>query len=78
MIESKYTVGIAVAICYLALKFIEMRFILKENKPLKLLMRDSMIVYISVVVGIFVLEQFAPLTEGLKTAPLVFTNDPDF
>ena len=78
MIESKYTVGIAVAICYLALKFIEMRFILKENKPLKLLMRDSMIVYISVVLGIFVLEQFAPLTEGLKTAPLVFTNDPDF
>jgi hypothetical protein len=78
MIDSKFSVAISVAICYLAIKFIEMRFVLKENKPLKLLLRDTLLVYISVIGGIFILEQFAPLTESIKSAPMVFTSDPDF
>ena len=27
--------GLAISVCYLLFKFIEMRFVLKENKPLK-------------------------------------------
>jgi hypothetical protein len=53
-----------------------MRFILKENKPLKDLFRDTIIVFISTVVGIFVLEQFA--TNIGKSAPKVFTDKPNF
>ena len=36
-----------IAIIYFLAKFIEMRFILKENKPLKHLVIDAMIVFIS-------------------------------
>jgi hypothetical protein len=79
MLDSKYTIGISIAVFYLALKFIEIRFITKkENKPLKEIMRDSLLVYIATIGGIFVLEQFNPLTENIGKTPIVFTSDPDF
>mgnify|MGYP001595190494 FL=1 len=68
--------GFVVAIMYIILRFIEMRFILKENKPLKVLFRDTIIVYLSAVSGLFVLDQFAT-TIG-KSAPKVFTDLPNF
>ena len=50
------TAGI-ISVVFLIAKFIEMRFVDKENKPLKLLIRDALLVYFSVVFGNFVLEQ---------------------
>jgi hypothetical protein len=55
----------------------EMRFIVKENKPLKTLLRDTLIVYFSVIVGNFILEQSAPL-KNFTSVPTIFTNEPDF
>ena len=62
------------------MKFIEMRFIEKENKPLKLLIRDTLIVYISVVVGYFILEQFKANIQngGSNVTANVFIDDPGF
>ena len=68
--------GLVVAIMYVIFRFIEMRFILKENKPLKVLFRDTIIVYLSTVSGLFVLEQFAANVG--KSAPKVFTDIPNF
>jgi len=68
--------GFVVAIMYVIFRFIEMRFILKENKPLKVLFRDTIIVYLSTVSGLFVLDQFA--TSIGKSAPKVFTDIPNF
>ena len=68
--------GLVVAIMYVIFRFIEMRFILKENKPLKVLFRDTIIVYLSTVSGLFVLEQFA--SNVGKSAPKVFTDMPNF
>ena len=68
--------GLVVAIMYIIFRFIEMRFILKENKPLKVLFRDTIIVYLSTVSGLFVLEQFA--SNIGKSAPKVFTDIPNF
>ncbi len=68
--------GLVVAIMYIIFRFIEMRFILKENKPLKVLFRDTIIVYLSTVSGLFVLDQFA--TSIGKSAPKVFTDIPNF
>ena len=72
--------GIIAFIFFLA-KFIEMRFVEKESKPLKLLIRDSLIVYFSVIVGYFILEQLKPVIqnggEGIQTTP-VFTDNPGF
>jgi hypothetical protein len=76
-----FIIAIIIALVYLLAKFIEMRFILKENKPFKLLFRDTILVYFSVVIGYFVLEQIKPIIqgggEGINITP-VFTDNPGF
>ena len=74
----KFILASVVAIVYMLFLFLEMRFIVKENKPLKLLFRDGLLVYLSVLVGDFVLNQFVPLGKSMMGAPQVFTNEPDF
>uniref|UniRef100_A0A6C0B1Z0 Uncharacterized protein n=1 Tax=viral metagenome TaxID=1070528 RepID=A0A6C0B1Z0_9ZZZZ len=63
-------------------KFIEMRLVEKENKPLKFLIRDSLLVYVSVVIGSFVVEQLKPVIqdggEQVTSNPAVFTDNPGF
>ena len=69
------------AVVFLIMKFIEMRFIEKENKPLKLLIRDALVVYISVVIGYFILEQLKPVMRGgdiVENVTQVFTDNPGF
>ena len=65
------------SIIYLVFRFIEMRFILKTQKPMKVLMRDSLIVYFSIIVGDFVLSQFLESTIE-KTGTEAFIDQPDF
>jgi len=55
-----------------------MRFVEKENKPLKLLVRDTILVYVCVLIGLFLFEQLNPIVEGTVTAPAVFTDNPSF
>ena len=64
------------AFLFLLFKFIEMRFIEKENKPLKTIVKDTLIVFISTFVGIMVIQQFPNITEESQAS--VFTNKPDF
>ena len=69
----------AVAIIYFLFKFLEMRLILKENKPIKELARDTMLTFISAVVAQFILGQIAPLTDSMKGGSAgAFTNEPNF
>lgn len=77
MSSSIFFTGVAIAAVYLIFRFIEMRFILKENKPLKVLARDTLLVYLSVVLGHFILQQFGNIDIAIKV-PEVFTNEPDF
>lgn len=77
MNASIFLTSIAVAVSYLLFRFIEMRFILKENKPLKILARDTLLVYLSVILGTFVMEQFGSSSVGKKMTE-VFTNTPEF
>jgi uncharacterized membrane protein YgcG len=52
-------VGVAVSVVYFLMKFIEMRFTEPENqKPVKVLVRDSIVVCISAVLAVFILSQF--------------------
>ena len=69
--------GLVVGIVYLLFRFLEMRFIIKENKPLKFLLRDTLVVYISFIVGMCMYQQLAPLS-ALKNIPEVFTNKANF
>ena len=40
-------------------------------------MRDTLVVYISFVSGIFVYTQIEPI-KNITSVPVVFTNSPDF
>lgn len=59
-----------------------MRYIEKESKPLKLLIRDALLVYFSVVSGYFILEQLKPVMQSGGTmstgATPVFIDNPEF
>ena len=68
----------AVSINYTLVLFLEMRFIVKENKPLKTLARDGLVVYFSVIGGDFIMQQIQPLSENLTEKVGAFTNQPDF
>ena len=78
--ENIFLIAGFVSVIFLIAKFIEMRFIEKENKPLKFLIRDSLIVYISVISGFFIINQVEPLMGGTINAsnPVVFTDNPSF
>jgi len=70
-----------ISVIFLIAKFVEMRFFDKESKPLKLLIRDALLVYFSVISGYFVMEQ---LSDGMKkiegggAATPVFVDNPEF
>ena len=67
---------------FFLVKFIEMRFVDRESKPLKFLIRDSLLVYFSVVAGSFVIDQLKPVMQdggdGVISNPAVFTDNPGF
>ena len=72
-----------ISIIFLIVKFIEMRFVEKEPKPFKLLIRDTLLVYFSVVSGHFILDQLKPMMTGggdgvPSAAPQVFVEEPGF
>jgi hypothetical protein len=76
--DNIFIIASVISIVFLIAKFLEMRFVEKESKPLKLLIRDALIVYFSVVSSNFILEQLNPVLEGGKRATPVFTDNPGF
>jgi len=70
-----------ISVVFLIVKFIEMRFVDKESKPLKFLIRDALLVYFSVVSGSFIIDQVSPVMQEVgenMTNPAVFTDNPGF
>ena len=75
--DNIYLTGLVISITFLLAKFFEMRFITKENKPLKTIIVDTIFVYFSVVIGYHVIDQFSLKTQILTEAP-VFIDKPGF
>ena len=72
-----------ISIVYFLLKFLEMRFIYKQVKPLKELIQEALHVYISSAVGLFIADQFEILKHVSfllpnKTDTQVFVDSPGF
>ncbi len=68
-----------ISVVYFLFKFLEMRMLDKENKPLKDILKETMIVYVSVLAGEFVLNQVTPVANSLTSETTgAFTNDPQF
>jgi len=77
--DNIFVIAAIISVIFFIAKFIEMRFVEKESKPLKLLIRDSLLVYFSVVFGDFIIGQINPILKGGShvTTP-VFTDNPGF
>ena len=67
-----------IAVVYSLIKFVEMRMILKESRPVKELLRDSIIVYISTIAGMFIIDQMDSITTIGKKSTNVFVGNPEF
>lgn len=70
-----------VSVIYFIAKFIEMKYVDKEMKPIKVLFRDVLLVYVSVVIGFFVIEQLNPVVQETlhsSSVPMAFTDIPSF
>jgi hypothetical protein len=79
--ENIFVVAAIIAVIFFIVKFLEMRFVDKESKPLKFLIRDTLVVYVSVVAGNFVYEQVTPAVSeavAATTQPIAFTDNPPF
>lgn len=74
-----FIIAAVISITFLIVKFLEMRYIEKESKPLKILIRDTLVVYFSVIIANFVMDQINLITKnGSKTITPVFTDNPGF
>lgn len=69
-----------ISIIYLIIKFLEMRFVSKENKPLKKLVLDALIVFVASIITSFIFEQFdiTNILNKINSTPVILTNTPNF
>jgi hypothetical protein len=78
MQDSFVNAGI-VAVIYLLFKFAHMRLVLKELKPIKDLVFDAMIVYLSALSAFYVIDQVATPTSKVKfESTKAFVDAPEF
>jgi hypothetical protein len=75
--NNMFAIAGIISFIFLIAKFIEMRFIEKENKPLKIIIRDTLLVYCCVIIGLFLYDQFSHANNEIKS-PNVFTDNPGF
>jgi hypothetical protein len=81
MMDNMFIIAAIISVVYFIVKFVEMRFLTKDNKPLKLLFRDAIIVYLSTVMGLFLVDQLKLVKKSLSEnaeSTRVFTDNPDF
>uniref|UniRef100_A0A6C0I7G2 Uncharacterized protein n=1 Tax=viral metagenome TaxID=1070528 RepID=A0A6C0I7G2_9ZZZZ len=79
--DNIFLIAAIVSAIFFIAKFLEMRYVEKESKPLKFLIRDTLVVYISVIAGNFIYEQVTPaIAETVKTQgiPVAFTDEAPF
>jgi hypothetical protein len=87
--EKVFTVAVLVTFLFCLAKFVEMKFVEKELKPLKVVVRDALIVFFCAVAGSFVyfhldgnIADFLNIVTDTKTlntsATQIFTDEPGF
>lgn len=72
-----YLLAGIVSVLYGLFRFLEMRFVLKETKPLKFILRDMIIVYLTVMLSVFIVSQLDNLPNS-SAKPEVHIGEADF
>ena len=77
--DSVYMNALLVAIIFFAIKMVDGKFQNDETteKPLKHVVKDTIIVYVSSIAGSMIYKQFFPCGT-VKNAASAFVNNPDF
>jgi hypothetical protein len=83
-----YLVALVGSILFFIIKFFEARIILKDKElNMKQLIRDTLLVYVSIIAGELIIGQLTYVTTGidmlggnnvLKNQAEIFTNEPPF
>lgn len=88
--EKILTIAILITVFYCLAKFIEMKFVEKQMKPIKFIVRDAIIVFICGAAASFIcfnvdgkIMDFLNVMTDTKTAPVggateIFTDTPGF
>lgn len=78
--ENIFLEAFIISVIYMIINFLEMRYFQNEEKPIKDIVKSGLLVYLSVVFGCFIIEQFKPEVEKLvsESPPLVFVDNPPF
>ena len=76
---NNFIVAAVISVVFFITKAFENKFADEENKkPIKFIARDTLLVYFSVMVGHFVLEQFNNIEQSGGNHTPVFTDNPEF
>jgi hypothetical protein len=80
--DNIYIISGIIAFVFFLGKFIEMRFIEKESKPLKTIVKDTLLVYVCTIIAFIILEQLKPIIQessgGAPMTQIAFTDNPTF
>jgi hypothetical protein len=80
--DNIYIISGIIAFVFFLGKFIEMRFIEKESKPLKTIVKDTLLVYVCTIIAFMILEQLKPIIQesagGAPITQIAFTDNPTF
>ena len=78
--ENSLYIVVLITICFGLFKYMEVKFVDKKNKPLKDLIRDTFIVFVSSYFGFILYDQLQTI-EGIadiKPSTNVFVDKPNF
>ena len=80
--ENVYFISILISIIFLVFKIIDIKLLKREELVLKVVVRDMMVVFLSVFLGMFVSEQIGEISVSKmfdsKETVSAFTNNPEF
>jgi hypothetical protein len=79
MTNKIYIIALTVSIIFFLCKMIELKYIDKEGTlNIKTILRDTVIVYVAVVGGYFLVDQMMPSEFSVTKTTQVFTEPPNF
>jgi hypothetical protein len=80
--DNIFIIAFVISFIYTLIKIFEMKYIDSQNKkPIKYIIRDSLLVYFSVLLSDFIIEQITPSIKKLtyiNTQPQVYLSEPLF
>ena len=75
--DNLYLSAFLVSLIFFIIKFIEIRFVTKDEIILKKLLIDTIVVYFSVIIGYFISDQFK-ISKSITLEAPVFVDGPGF